>query len=137
MNRKEFLSLLGVGAAALIADGFLTACNSNNNATNPTTVDFTLNLTDSNYAALQSNGGYVYYDNVIVARTTSGTYIAVSAICTHQGGLVAYIPGSNLFHCPLHGSNFTSTGAVSLGPAGSPLQQFKTSLNGSLLRVYS
>jgi cytochrome b6-f complex iron-sulfur subunit len=138
MDRKEFLSLLGAGAAAVVASGLLNACNNaNNNITNPITADFTLNLTDGAYSALQSNGGFVYSNDVIVARTMTGTFIAVSAICTHAGGVVSYVPNTNIFRCPLHGSNFTSTGAVANGPASTPLQQFKTALNGSILRVYS
>ena len=138
MDRKEFLSLLGVGAAALIANGFLTSCSSKDNPVTPAgSVDFTLNLTDSAYSALQTNGGYLYYDNVIVARTKTGAFIAISAICTHAGGTVAYLSSSNTFRCPLHGSNFTAVGAVSNGPATTPLTQYKTSLNGSILRVYS
>ena len=138
MDRKEFLSLLGLGAAAVAIDFCLGGCQGNASIpTAPTNVDFTLNLNDQSNSALKSNGGYIYNNNVIVARTVNGTYIAVSAICTHQGATVFYNLNSNRFYCPSHGSNFATDGSVINGPAGSPLVKYNTSSAGNNLRVYS
>jgi thiosulfate dehydrogenase [quinone] large subunit len=47
------------------------------------------------------------------------TFVAFSAICTHQGCPVSYVgPG---FQCPCHGSTFDQNGQVTAGPAPSPL----------------
>jgi cytochrome b6-f complex iron-sulfur subunit len=136
MDRKEFLATLGIGAAAMACSYCLGGCNKEDNVTGPpTNVDFTLDLTNSAYAALKNNGGYVYNAGVIVARTSTGSYVAVSQTCTHQGTTVQF-DGSQ-FTCPAHGSIFNTDGSVARGPAGSPLARYNTSLIGNSLRVYS
>jgi cytochrome b6-f complex iron-sulfur subunit len=133
MNRKEFLSLVGIGATGVFVTSCLSACKKENN----TNIDFTLDLSNSANSSLTSNGGYLISQGVIVAKTNAGEYIAVSAACTHQGVNVQFQASSNRFQCPSHGANFTSTGAVQNGPANSPLTKYNTSLSGNMLRVYS
>lgn len=138
MDRKEFLSVFGMGAVAVVCTYCLGGCKQDNNPISaPANVDFTLDLTNPAYAALRTNGGYVYNGGVIVARTVAGTYVAVSQACTHQGTTVIYDPGGNQFYCQAHGSTFATTGAVTRGPAPSPLMAYKTTLTGNSLRVYS
>jgi len=138
MDRKEFLSTLGLGAAALACSYCLAGCKPlDNPITAPTNVDFTLDLTSPANAALNKNGGYIYQSGVIVARTTSGSYVAVSQTCTHAGGTVEYIASTNDFFCPSHGSNFATNGSVVNGPASSPLTRYTTVLTGTSLRVHS
>jgi cytochrome b6-f complex iron-sulfur subunit len=133
MNRKEFLSLVGIGTTGVFVTSCLSACKKENN----TNIDFTLDLSSSANAALTANGGYLISQGVIVAKTSAGEFIAVSAACTHQGVNVEFQSSNNRFHCPGHGANFTITGTVQNGPANSPLTKYNTSLNGNLLRVYS
>ncbi len=138
MERREFLSILGIGGAAAVCSYCLGGCQTNNAVTNaPTNVNFTLDLTNPSYSALKSNGGYVYYGGVIVARLTNSSYVALSQTCTHQGATVVYDVNSNTFFCPSHGSIFGTDGSVIRGPAGSPLARYATSLNGNLLTVHS
>jgi cytochrome b6-f complex iron-sulfur subunit len=137
MNRKEFLSTLGLSAAAIACAQCFGGCSSAADITGPTNVDFTLDLSTPAYQSLANAGGYAYKDGVIVAHVTGGSYVAVSAACTHAGSTVAYDASANDFHCPAHGSNFATDGRVINGPAGSPLTRYTTSLNGSLLRVTS
>ena len=55
-----------------------------------------------------------------------GIVIVVSAICTHEGCQVESSGGG--LACPCHGSGFNaSTGAVTQGPAGSPLRKYVAS----------
>ena len=132
MNRKEFLSLVGIGTTGAFVASCLSACKKENN-----NIDFTLDLSSSANAALTTNGGYLISQGVIVAKTNAGDYIAVSAACTHEGVNVQFQLANNRFHCPAHGANFTTTGTVQNGPANSPLTQYNTSLSGNTLRVYS
>jgi len=137
MDRKEFLSAIGLGAAAIACSYCFDACNVNDpGITGPTNVDFTLDLTAPSNGALKSTGGYIYNSGVIVANAGSA-YIAVSAACTHQGNSVVYDETSHGFYCPAHGSRFSQSGAVTNGPAASPLTSYKTTLTGTQLRVYS
>ncbi|HVN48684.1 MAG TPA: Rieske (2Fe-2S) protein [Bacteroidota bacterium] len=138
MDRKEFLALLGTGTAVVLCSAFLKACKPLDQITSPSTnVDFTLDLTAPANNALKNIGGYIYNDNIIIAHVNDGSYVAVSSICTHQGGTVAYQTNGNEFHCPNHGSNFATNGSVINGPANSPLVTYKTSLNGTQLRITS
>ena len=139
MNRKEFLSQVGAGAAALLVPacfGSLSSCSpaAGNFPAAPTNVDFTL---DVSTGPLAVKGGYTVTNGLIVARTTADTFLAVSAACTHQGTTVEYIGASNYFYCPNHGANYNSAGMVTRGPANQNLVQYKTTLTGTSLRVYS
>ena len=133
ISRKDFLSQVGKGAIAL---AILPACISALHACSksPTNVDFTV---DTSTGTLAVNGGYLVKDGIIVARTNSGTFLAVAAACTHEGTNVEYNASSNNFTCPNHGAQFSSSGSVTRGPASSSLTQYKTTLTGTSLRVYS
>ena len=138
MDRKEFLSVLGLSAAAVACSYCLGGCKQGDAMINaPTNVDFTLDLTSPAYASLKNTGGYVYNGGVIVARIANGTYVALSQACTHQGATVVFDLGSNQFYCPSHGSMFATTGALTRVPAGSPLIAYKTTLSGNSFRVFS
>ena len=138
MNRKEFLAQVGAGAAVLLIPACLGSLYGCSNAgvvpAAPTNVDFTLDVSSG---ALASKGRYLLNSGIIVAHTTAGTFLAVSAACTHEGTNVQYVSGSNSFRCPNHGATFNSTGAVTGGPASRSLAQYNTTLTGTSLRVFS
>jgi cytochrome b6-f complex iron-sulfur subunit len=140
MDRKEFLSLLGYGAASLTALGCIGGCSKATDTsatTGPTNIDFTLDLTQTANAALKTAGGYVYANGVIVARTMAGQYIAVQQSCTHESNTLSYQASNTRFYCDRHGAIFSETGAVTGGPAPRALTTYSTSLTGTSLRVYS
>lgn len=138
MDRKEFLASLGIGAAFVAYSTCIEGCNVANPVSSaPTNVDFTLDLTASANSALKTNGGFIYNNGIIVARTTAGNFVAVYSVCPHAGATVQYDSRNNRFTCPAHGSNFATTGALINGPASTGLKQYNTSLNGTSLRVYS
>lgn len=138
MSRKEFLALLGLTSASVAVTYCFGGCQPmSNGPTAPTNIDFTLDLTNQANSALSTNGGYVYNNGVIVARTVNGTFVAVSQYCTHANGTVQYVKSVNEFYCPNHGSQYSINGAVLQGPATQPLVKYNTSLNGTSLRVFS
>jgi|SRR6185437_201207 len=131
ISRKEFVEQVGVGAAVLFVAACAGSCKKT--ATSPASVNFTVDVSSG---ALATNGGYLIQSGVIVARTTSGSFVAVSATCTHAGGTLGFT-SSNIFQCPLHGATFNTSGTVISGPATANLQKYNTALSGSSLRVYS
>lgn len=139
MDRKEFLVKAGQCTAVLVFGSCFQSCSSNSsdNPTAPQNVDFTLDLSKPENAGLNSTGGYMYQGGIIIAKINDTTFSALSQTCTHQGATVEYLASESRFHCPRHGSNFDVNGNVINGPAASPLQKYKTSLNGNLLRVFS
>ncbi|MCX6167577.1 MAG: Rieske (2Fe-2S) protein [Sphingobacteriales bacterium] len=143
MDRKDFLSQVGVGAAAFLAPiclGGIAGCGKSSSGSTssvpspPSNVDFTLDVSSG---ALASNGGFLVSQGILVARTSAGAFLAVSAACTHEGTTVNYNAANNNFVCPNHGAKFSNTGMVTLGPATTNLKSYNTSLTNSTLRIYS
>ena len=141
MTRQEFFKLAGFGAAAAIAlpaclaGGLATSCRENDDVPNaPSNVDFTVDVSSGNLA---TNGGFMVKNGIVIARTNTGSFLAVSAACTHEGTNVNYNASGNNFTCPNHGAQFSSTGAVTKGPATKNLTVYNTTLTGTTLRVYS
>ena len=82
-------------------------------------------------------GGSVSANGIIVARLSTAEFTALSRACTHAGTPVNYRSAEQDFLCPNHGSIFNKSGAVVMGPANSPLRKYNTELTGSSLRVFS
>ena len=140
MTRKEFFSLIGFGSAGVAMASCIGGCTKNGGAGTaaaPANVDFTLDLSQSANAALLTNGGYLYKNGIIIARTLAGAYIAVQQLCTHETVSVIYQANNHRFYCDGHGATFTEAGAVTGGPAPRPLQTYNTSLTANSLRIYS
>lgn len=141
MDRKDFLNSVGMSAAAFALLSCIgckkTDGPSSSDVSGPTGVDFTLDLGLAANAPLLANGGSVVSNGIIIAKTTTGSYIAVQRNCTHQTYPLSYEPSDHLFYCPSHGSSFSETGAVLNGPAGRSLSVYHTQQTGSSLRIYS
>lgn len=138
MERRKFFTLLGAGAAVVVAGQTLASCSKNVASPYgaPQNVDFTLDLTNAAYAGLKSKGGSAHNSGIIIAHTSSDAIVALSDVCTHQGCTVQF-NGTNGFVCPCHGSTFALDGTVTGGPAPSALAKYNTTLTGTSLRVYS
>lgn len=164
MKRGQFLRDLGLSSGALMAfycmGTTLTACSSgsvdpdtsgtgSNTGTNTGTtgltgnadlskgaISFTLDLTSSTYSLLKTDGRFIVVGSVIVANA-KGTIVALSKTCTHEGTTVDYRSAQNDFYCSNHGSEFSTTGAVEVGPATKALTVYKAQLsaNGNTLTV--
>ena len=75
--------------------------------------------------------------NVVVTQPSKGTFECFSAVCTHQGCLLADVSGGTI-NCGCHGSQFSiKDGSNVTGPMGMaagsvpPLPQVKVQLKGS------
>ena len=72
---------------------------------------------------------------VIVAQPVEGEFVAYSARCTHQGGVVQVIEGMTL-RCPLHGAEYDATdGRNTLPPAPRPLDAIPVTESGGQLTL--
>lgn len=59
-----------------------------------------------------------------------GSWVALTAVCTHLGCTVQYEPQANRIHCACHGGVYDSrTGANVSGPPPKPLKLFKVAAN--------
>jgi len=135
----------GVGGVA--AAGLLTACGGGSTATAPATTAAAEPApsasTPSSAPSASSGteltstsdvpvgGGTVFADqDVVVTQPTAGDFKAFSATCTHQGCKVKSV-ADGVIVCPCHGSKFAiADGAVTAGPAKSPLPEKTISVEG-------
>jgi Rieske Fe-S protein len=79
-------------------------------------------------------GGKVFADaKIVVTQPTAGQFKGFTAVCTHNGCLVASVEGGTII-CPCHGSKFKiADGSVANGPASSPLAAVAVTVQGGQL----
>lgn len=121
INRRRFLSVTGTSAGLLVVASAVPGCSQ---GISPPSGP----VAAGNVSAL-SIGSLMLLSDVILARDANGVY-AMSRACTHQGCAVddtaSGVAGG--LHCPCHGSAFDGNGAVTHGPAGSPLQHYAVTI---------
>ena len=145
MERQEFLSKLGIGIVAVCAGCTLVSCGSKGNNPAPSGGTPPPSKGSGNLFSIDLNsqlaniGDSTVTQGVILVRVAAGNtedaFTAVQVMCTHQGNSIGYNAGQGIFICPAHGSEFSKSGAVVLGPAGSPLQKYNVTIVGSTLTV--
>ncbi|NCI50012.1 Rieske 2Fe-2S domain-containing protein [Sediminibacterium roseum] len=135
MQRREFLGTLTgpvVAACAVCMGACSKSAGGSNGAVN---ANFTVDLT-SNLLAV---GSSLVQNGVIIVRLAAtnvpASFTAVQVACTHEGSFINYNASANNFVCPNHGSTFTTTGSVTLGPAASSLKQYNVAISGSTMTV--
>jgi nitrite reductase/ring-hydroxylating ferredoxin subunit len=78
-------------------------------------------------------GGGAVFDQrrVVVTQPQPGTFKAFTAVCTHQGCVVADVKNGTI-NCPCHGSAFkVADGSVANGPASRPLKAVEIKVEGA------
>lgn len=138
MTRRDLIQKVLIGGVTfLILPPVLNSCSKEDpgsGGTPPPGNKLTLDLTNASYTALNTVGGFVVAQGIIVANTASG-YVALDSTCTHLGCTVGYSSTSNNFPCPCHGSVFSATGSVVNGPATTALKSYSTSKSGNILTI--
>lgn len=138
MNRREFLSWVGIGGVASYLPIAIAACSDNTNqaedsTTPPSAGGFVIVGT---ITELQQKG-QLLQDEILVISPSADTkqIIAVNSSCTHAGCAVTWEKEENAFVCPCHHSKFSSDGKVLKGPAKTPLPTYTTKLEGNQILV--
>jgi Rieske Fe-S protein len=135
-SRRTVLHGLGVAAAVTM----LPACGQNGSdlptaATTMCGSNLCLDLTDPKNQALTSPGGALLVDSnsdtIMIIRMSATDLVAVSAICTHSGCSMNFLPSQQLLDCPCHGSQFAEDGSVVKGPARRPLKVYVATLDSA------
>ena len=85
-------------------------------------------------AAVPAGGGVVVTKaRVVVTKDVNGAVHGFSALCTHQGCIVASVRHGRI-QCPCHGSQFdVATGKVLAGPAPAPLAAVDVVVDGGVV----
>ncbi|QGY42165.1 Rieske 2Fe-2S domain-containing protein [Maribellus comscasis] len=139
MERKEFIKKFAVGGSILLAaPALFNACSDGNDDVIDDMDDndgTTIDLTSSTFANLQTVGGFAYKGDIIIIRVSNTQYVALSSVCTHQGCTVEFNSTDTAVVCPCHGSAFSTTGAVTQGPAATNLKSYSVTVNGDTLTI--
>ena len=65
---------------------------------------------------------------VIVINLGAEGFRAFTSVCTHQGCTVSDFTNGRI-RCPCHGSEFDKSGSAVVGPASSPLKEYRTAVD--------
>jgi Rieske Fe-S protein len=89
-------------------------------------------------SALETVGGAVLVESIagvfLVARTDANAFVAIEAVCTHEGCTITGVEGT-IYVCPCHGSRYDRSGRVVAGPARSSLRQYATSAADGIVTI--
>jgi len=91
-----------------------------------------------NAADIPPNSGSVFQfgtQPAIVIRTPEGEFRAFSAVCTHLGCTVQYVPESKVIWCPCHEGIFDLHGRNIGGPPPRPLAELRVNVREGKLVV--
>lgn len=128
IGRRTFLVQSGILAAVAA----LAACSAASDSTAPS-VPANSSINVGNYPTLSSVGGVAMVSignaPIAVVRTSATSFIALSRICTHQGGIVSQ--SGSRFVCPVHGATFDLNGNWVGGQRTSSLHQYTTSYDAA------
>ena len=99
-------------------------------------------LSNADMQALQTVGNSIATPSntadpsgLILYRADSANVRAFTRTCTHSGGSVgSFVNGTAT--CGSHGAQFNTSGSVVGGPARSSLKEYRTSLDGNMLKVF-
>lgn len=153
MQRREFLSWVGLGVLASSLPVAIAACQSTE-PTADTASDAGATAPEAD-AAPRADGfaeigtvtaldeaGFLsdktfQGEQVVVIRDPAddSAVVAVNSLCTHQGCSVTWDGDAQVFACPCHGSQFNPDGTVASGPANTPLETFMAMVEGDSVLV--
>ena len=150
MDRRKFLSWVGIGMLATNIPVVLAACSGDNNSSNTSESTITENPTPELDQTPDAEGfiaigtaqeleqdGFIIDKELgaLVVTHNDGSLSALNPECTHQGCTVDWQQESSELNCPCHGSIFTVDGQVTSGPASSPLPSYEVKQEGDLILV--
>jgi len=137
MERKEFLEKLGIGAAFVLTSTCLGGCT-RDSADPIKDLDFVIDLTQDEFLELNTFGSYIVQDQVVIARSNTGEYLAATLTCSHDRlDQITYSDSNGAWFCTAHGALFSEEGEGLNANGSKGLQIFNTELTGDLLRIFS
>jgi cytochrome b6-f complex iron-sulfur subunit len=71
----------------------------------------------------------------VILQPSPGNFVALSAVCTHLGCVVAWQDQAAEFLCPCHGGRFSADGKVLGGPPPRPLETLIVETDGDQLKI--
>ncbi len=147
MDRRTFLSWVGIGTLASTLPVAIAACTSEKTETTekPAATDtkarpdgFTVvgTVKDLDQTGFIQDKSFASGPLLVVYDPTNkAKLVAVNSTCTHKGCIVDWKADNKEFDCGCHGSKFKPDGAVTAGPANKPLVIFTAKKEGESVLV--
>ncbi|MBF2027748.1 MAG: Rieske (2Fe-2S) protein [Oscillatoriales cyanobacterium C42_A2020_001] len=148
MDRRSFLSWVGVGWIASCLPVAIAACSNTSTSGNAPQASAPRSSPRADgfqavgtVATLDQSGQLLVKDfvggSVLVVRDPANpnAIAAVSPTCTHQGCIVEWKTDQKAFVCPCHAAKFATNGQVLESPASRPLQTFTAKVEGDSILV--
>jgi cytochrome b6-f complex iron-sulfur subunit len=129
MTRRNFFenfvsALFGGTALAFFAPALAYLFpNRNFGATGREFTDATGEVVSANSISESGNRLGMLGGKPAVVLRHNGELLALSAVCTHLGCIVAFNASANTFQCPCHGGKYDREGNVIAGPPPQPLER--------------
>jgi cytochrome b6-f complex iron-sulfur subunit len=136
-SRRDFLKLAGV-TLAVIATGSIGLADDDDDEGNRGSMSTAVGKGQVDVGPVSSFKPGSMTDKtalagVMISRTAKGL-IALAPVCTHAGCVPKYAGVARQFICPCHNARFASDGAVTNGPARTPLSRYALTLkNGRVI----
>lgn len=124
-SRRSFLQVIAVGTLGCAGAGVLGCSSAAGGGGSVGTVSGG-NVKDLAVGALRALSG----QGVALGRDAQGVY-AMSVICTHAGCDMSNRVSASGILCTCHGSQFDVNGNAVSGPARSPLEHYKVTIDGA------
>jgi cytochrome b6-f complex iron-sulfur subunit len=157
MERKEFLNLVGISVGTVILQNCMSGCTkasdpapattvtpptsgggsttvtglTGNNSLAKGVIDFSVDITATDFEKLKTNGQALVSGDVIIARTKAGDFLVVEKACTHEGTTVNFVSDNTTFKCNNHGSVFDASGTATTGPATKALKKYTATFDSA------
>jgi len=151
MNRREFMTWVGVGSLASSLPVALAACNPGGTdqatpeaepeaaAASPEAAAPAEAIAIGTAADLDAQGSLVVEnpEKVIVVRDPADAtkVLALTANCNHKNCTVEWKAADSTFVCPCHQSIFALDGTLQTGPATEPLKPLTATIEGDQILV--
>jgi cytochrome b6-f complex iron-sulfur subunit len=148
-SRRKFLEKAGLATVvSTFGISFFTSCVSSEepddtttppNPTAPNGITISGNTVQVNLSIqnkLAASGGWLLITSAkTLVANLNGAYVALTSVCTHSQCSDSWFFTNNQFTCTCHNSIFDTAGKVVQGPAGQPLDVYKTSVSGTTLTI--
>ena len=129
----------------LVLTTVISGCRSNNDGVPLVAVDREINITLPSYSSIAVISGWVYINGgskgIIIYRKASNEFMAYDRHSPYEvdDGCTVNVDSNNVeIVDPCSGSKFSLfSGTVTKGPATLPLKQYRTSFDGTILRIYN
>lgn len=140
MERRTFLSWVGVGTLASSLPAIIVACSSEETETSDIPASTNEFVEVGNLEELDTRGFILNKDAtsqpvLVFRKPKNSELIAVSSKCTHAGCDVELDTDAQLLVCPCHDSKFTLDGSVAQKPATKPLVSYEVKQQGNSILV--